>query len=236
MESQWTAGVSITPVPVDPGVPGASARREYERRHNAREQRARARLGIVGVALARFTGDPSSTRAWMQGADGEAKVAVRLSKLLDGTGVHLLHDRRLSGRRRANIDHLAIGPGGVTVIDAKALSGKVRVETVGGLFSKSEQLLRVAGRDRTRLVRGVQMQAEVVREWLSRSDFPAVEVCPALCFSKVEGRPLLCRLELEGVVLAGPRRVAKLARRPGPLGQDEVQRLLYALASALAPA
>jgi hypothetical protein len=235
MESRRLAYAPVAMAQVAAGVPGASARRKYERLHDAREQRARARLGLVGVGLARIAGDPHSTSAWKQGAEGEVKVATRLGKLLDGSGVHLLHDRRLTGHGRANIDHLAVGPGGVTVIDSKAIKGKIRVETVGGLFCKHQQLLRVAGRDRTRLVRGVQRQAAVVSQQLSQCGFEAVEVRSALCFCKSE-RLVLRRLELEGVVLAGPRRVAKLAGRPGALDHEEVQRLVYALAGVLAPA
>jgi hypothetical protein len=175
-------------------------------------------------------------RAWRQGEEGEEKVAARLRKLLDGTGVHLLHDRCLSGHAKANIDHLAVGPGGVTVIDAKVERGDVRVQTVGGLFSQREQLLKVAGRDRTRLVRGVRAQAEVVRACLSEHGFTAIEVRCALCFADAGGLPLLCRLELDGVTIDGARRVAKLARRPGSLREAEVQRALQALALALPPA
>lgn len=171
--------------------------------------------------------------AWRQGAEGEEKVAWRLLKLLDGTGVHLLHDRSLSWHGKANVDHLAVGPGGVTVIDAKALRGDVRVEAVGGLFSQREQLLKVAGHDRTRLVRGVRAQAEVVRACLAEHGFPAVEVRCALCFADAGGLPLLRRLELDGVTIDGTRRVAKLARRPGSLREAEVQRVLQALALAL---
>lgn len=156
-----------------------------------------------------------------------------MCKLLEGTGVHLLHDRRLGGRGKANVDHLAVGPGGVTVIDAKALRGDVRVEAMGGVFSQREQLLKVAGRDRTRLVRGVRAQAEVVRSCLSEHGFAAVEVRCALCFSDAGGMPLLRRLELDGVTIDGTRRVAKLARRPGSLREVEVQRVLQALATAL---
>jgi hypothetical protein len=208
----------------------------YERRHDARERRARERLGIVGVGLARVTGDPSATRAWRRGAEGEAKVASRLTKLLAGSGVQLLHDRRLTGHGHANIDHLAVGPGGVTVIDAKAVRGEVRVETVGGLFSQGSRLLRVAGRDRTRLVRGVQTQAEVIRELLAGRGLHAIDVRSALCFANADGLPWLRRLELDGVMLDGPKRVAKLARRPGSLGEADVQDVLYALAKVLSPA
>jgi hypothetical protein len=210
--------------------------REYTRRHDAREKRARERMGLLGVGMVRLAGDPASTRAWRQGAEGEAKVGARLCKLLQGTGVHLLHDRRLSGHGKANIDHLAVGPGGVTVIDAKAVHGDVRVQTVGGLFSQREQLLRVGGRDRTRLVRGVRAQGEVVRECLSTHGFHAVEVRCALCFADTNGLPFLRRLELDGVIVDGSKRVAKLARRPGSLREAEVQRVLQALAVALPPA
>jgi hypothetical protein len=151
--------------------------------------------------------------------------------LLDGTGVHLLHDRRLASHPKANIDHLAVGPGGVTVIDAKAVRGDVRVQTVGGPFSQREQLLKVAGRDRTRLVRSVRAQAEVVRTCLYTHGFHAVEVRCALCFP--DGLPLLRHLELDGVIVDGTKRVAKLARRPGSLREAEVQRVLQALATAL---
>lgn len=226
-------GAAVSPLPVDEGTAGASAMREYTRRRDAREQRMRERLGVVGVGLARLVGDPSSTRVWRQGAEGEEKVATRLRKLLDGTGVHLLHDRRLVGHGKANIDHLAVGPGGVTVIDAKAVRGDVRVQAVGGLFSQRERLLKVAGRDRTRLVRGVRGQAEVVRTCLSTHGFHAVEVRCALCFADAGGFPVLRRLELDGVIVDGPKRVAKLARRPGSLRETEVQRVLQALADAL---
>jgi nuclease-like protein len=206
------------------------------RRRTERERSMRARLGLFGVGLVRLAGDPPSTGAWRRGADGEAKVASRLTKLLSDSGVHLLHDRRLAARGHANIDHLAVGPGGITVIDAKALRGKVRIETVGGLFGERRRLLRVAGHDRTRLVRAVQAQAELVRERLAGSGLDAIEVRCALCFADTDGLPWLGRLELDGVVLAGPRRVAKLARRPGSLGETDVRRVLYALAKALAPA
>jgi hypothetical protein len=104
----------------DPGSRGASAVREYERRRAQREERARARLGPLGQALARLISDPQSTRAWKQGADAEIRVAQQLANHLQGGDVVLLHDRRIPSRGRANIDHLAIGPGGITVIDTRA--------------------------------------------------------------------------------------------------------------------
>jgi hypothetical protein len=61
---------TVAPV-LDRGVPGASARRRYERLHTAREQQARDKFGrLSGVYLA-LTNDPQSTAAWAQGSRGD---------------------------------------------------------------------------------------------------------------------------------------------------------------------
>jgi hypothetical protein len=213
-------------------VAGGSALREYQRRRNGRERHAREQSGALGVWWARLKGDPLSTHWWKQGGQGEVKVAKRLAELLDGGGVHLLHDRRMPGRGRANIDHIAVGPGGVTVIDAKTLKGKVRVESVGGLFGPRRRRLRVKGHDRTRLVYGVKAQAEAVRALLAQQGI-AGEVRCALCFASVDGLPWFRRLEVEGVLIDGARRVAKLAGRPGSHTAEEVDRIVRLLAATL---
>jgi hypothetical protein len=60
------------------GVPGASAQREYDRRHASREDRAREKLGGLGVFLSRVIDEPQSSTAWKRGADGEARAGARL--------------------------------------------------------------------------------------------------------------------------------------------------------------
>jgi Nuclease-related domain len=132
--------------PAEESVPGPSARQIYERRREARENRDRERYGRIGGWKARMSARPQHERAWAKGAVGEAKNARRLEKLLDGQPVELLHDRRLPGRR-ANIDHIAIGPGGVTVIDSKNLEGKVRIDWRGGLFSHASSICTSAAGD-----------------------------------------------------------------------------------------
>lgn len=218
--------------PIAIGVAGGSALREYQRRHDARERRARERAGTVGVWLARLSGDPSSTRRWRQGGEGETKVGKRLTQLLAGSGVYLLHDRLVPGRRHANIDHIAIGPGGVTVIDAKALVGKVRVGSRATLFGPSRTKLLVKGRDRTQLVYAVRGQAEAVRGLLERQGITC-DVRAALCFADTGGLPLMRRLEVEQVTIDGTRRVAKLAKRPGCCDREQVMRIVRLLATGL---
>ena len=222
------------PADLDGGQPGGSARREYDRRRSAREQRARARwdavgLGGVGAGLAKLN-TPQHEQAWATGARGEERVARQLQKHLKDSGVVLLHDRRIPGTR-ANIDHIAIGPGGVTVIDAKNYKGKVRAETRGGLLRPRTEHLVIHGRDQTKLIDGVLKQVE-----LARTVCAATDVRGALCMANVDGLPMFGRIVVAGVAVDGPKRVAALARRPGSLSPDVVEQLAGRLAVALPPA
>ena len=88
---------------------------------------------MVGGALLAVFGDPQHTRAWDNGADGERAVARRLDALID-RGVIALHDRRVPGSS-ANIDHIAVGPSGIYVMDAKYReTGRVQLRRAGGIF------------------------------------------------------------------------------------------------------
>jgi hypothetical protein len=149
-------------------------------------------------------------------------------------GVALLHDRRLPGSR-ANIDHLAIGPSGVFVIDAKRYSGRIAVDRRGGLLRERTEHLLVGGRDKTELVDGVLAQADVVRKVLATGRHPTVPVHAVLCF--VDGDwPLLGRLEVRGVPVLPPRQTAKLCRAEGPLDSEAVKAVADDLAARLSPA
>jgi hypothetical protein len=219
-----------------PGEAGASALREYERRRRQREQHARETLGPLGGLLARVIDEPSSTKVWKQGADGERDTASRLDKHLAGTGVLLLHDRRIPRRGAANIDHLAVGPGGVTVIDSKTHRGKIQVDRVGGLFAPRRSVLLISGRDRTSLIDGVERQIAAVGSFLTQAGYDGIEIRAALCFPNVEGLPLFRQLSVRDVVIDGPKPVAKLAARPGPLGINVVNQIWVALGRSFSPA
>ena len=215
---------------------GASALREYERRHQRREQHAREKLGGLGVFLARVIDEPSSTKVWKQGGDGEVRTAARLEVHLAGTGVRLLHDRGIPGHGNANIDHLTVGPGGVTVIDSKTHRGKIQVDRVGGLFVPRRTVLLINGRDRTSLVDGVEGQIGFVRSALSRAGYEDIEIRGALCFPNVDGLPLVRQLTVRDIVIDGPKPVAKLAGRAGPLGAVDVERIWHELGRLFPPA
>ncbi len=67
-----------------------------------------------------------SAEMWGRGQAGEQAVGAQLEALRPH-GFDVLHDVRWPGRRRANIDHVAIGPPGILVVDAKNWSGTVTV-------------------------------------------------------------------------------------------------------------
>lgn len=203
---------------------GASARREHARRKANREARVRERHPRIGGALLALGGDPPHERAWERGAEGEERVAAILGARLDD-GVRVLHDRRIPGSR-ANIDHIAVGPSGVWVIDTKRYRGRVDVSKPP-LFGSAK--LTVGGRDRTALVGGVARQVALVTA-AAAEIAPGVPVHGVLCF--VEGDlPLLGTLRVGDVRVIGPKRLAKVIDAGGDVSPRSVEALRRALAS-----
>ena len=143
---------------VDIGEAGSSARREFERRKAGREKRIRDKHPKLGGLILALSEDPQSTTAWDTGAVGEERLGGRLNSLQSET-CRILHDRRIPGSR-ANIDHLAVTPTGVYVIDAKRYSGRPQLRVEGGLLRPRVERLIVGRRDCTKLVDGVLKQVE----------------------------------------------------------------------------
>jgi hypothetical protein len=215
--------------------PGHSALGEYERRCANRRARARARYGMLGSLIAAVTADPGTTDAWRQGAVGEITTARELERHLHLTGVVVLHDRRIPGRGRANIDHLAIGHGGVTVIDTKSTRGQVQV-TSTGMLHRRERLL-INGCDRTHHLDAIERQIAAVIRVLERYAVGDVGVLGALCFPFMRRRVLHYNRARDGLVIVDdPRHIAKVANRTGPLTAEDLQQLADLLARALPPA
>lgn len=88
----------------------------------------------------------------------------------------LLHDRGVLGSR-ANIDHIAIAPTGVWVIDSKRYQGKVAVSNP--LFGQA--MLTINGRDKSKLIDGLGKQVALVKAVIAERA-PDVPVHGALCF------------------------------------------------------
>ncbi len=95
-------------------------------------------------------------RNWETGAGGEEEVARVIAARCPS--VPVLHDRRLAGSG-TNIDHIAIAPSGVYVIDTKRCRGNV--EVINPLLGKPR--LIIGGRNHTRLVDALAKQVRAVR-------------------------------------------------------------------------
>jgi hypothetical protein len=90
--------------------------------------------GLAAVAAGwglRFRPSPEAI-AWRRGAAGERRTA-RLLGPLERHGWVVLHDLAVPGSR-ANIDHLAIGPGGIFVVDSKQYRGRLQLDGSGRLW------------------------------------------------------------------------------------------------------
>jgi hypothetical protein len=168
--------------------------------------------------------DPASTRVWAQGARGERAVGQKLDELA-GDDVIALHDRAIPNSR-ANIDHIAITPSGVWVVDAKTHKGQLEVRRAGGLFSPRVEKLYIGGRDKSTLLAGLQKQVDYVKIALLEVDAP-IAVRGALCFVGTE-LPWFGE-SIGDVPLVGRRGLAKLLKREGsltPSDRESVARYL----------
>jgi hypothetical protein len=211
--------------PVDFGIAGSSAGREYKRRAAAREWALRDRYGNqLGGFFARVTDEPQSTRAWEKGARGEQHLAQVLAGL---PYVAVLNDRAVTGTR-GNIDHIVIGPAGVFVVDSKFYRGVIRARDAGGWF-RSDERLYVGRRDCSHLADNMGWQVEAVEGLLDYLDCSA-PVTPVLCFVGIDW-PVFAPTSFRGVRLEEPRSLARLVTATGILFPNQIDWLARSLAS-----
>lgn len=188
----------------------------------------RERHPRIGALLLALNEPPTHERRWAHGAAGEALVAEALEHKCHPE-VSVLHDRAIPGSR-ANIDHIAVAATGVWVIDTKRYKGKI--EIAKPLFGAAT--LRIAGRDRTKLVTGLAKQVDHVQAVADRV-LPDTPVHGAFCF--VDGDlPLLGTLQINGFPLLRRRSLVKRLNARGLLTIDAIVELSEALIRAFPPA
>ncbi|MEQ6901768.1 nuclease-related domain-containing protein [Nocardioides sp. YIM 152588] len=215
-----------TPEPIDAGTPGASARREFERRQAKREDRIREKHPKLGGLILALSDDPQSTTAWKTGAIGEERLGEKLNALASDS-VRVLHDRRIPGSR-ANIDHIAVTPSGIYVIDAKRYRGRPSLKVEGGLLRPRTEKLLVGTRDCTKVVEGVLKQVDVVRGIVGEQ----VPVTGVLCFIEADWPLIGGAFTTRGVEVIWPKKLYPRLMGPGPL-ESEIADLYAAIAAAL---
>jgi hypothetical protein len=249
--------------PIHFGTPGGAAQREYERRRAKDRQTARRELpvrialivffmiiaGVFGnhlhhgdgglfavlaglVGLAYFMQHRQSTEAWGTGARGERAVGARLAKI-ESKGVVAIHDRRIPGSR-ANIDHIAVAPTGVYVIDTKVVSGKVVVKTTGPIWNRGPVRLFIKGRDKSSFIEGMDRQVEAVSRVVQGVRWAAgVEIKPMVCLVGAEVGFFARPWRIRGVWVGWPREMQRVLTKSGSLSSQHVVELSLILASKL---
>lgn len=198
-----------------------------------RESKIRTRHPHLGGLILAVTDQPQDIKNWERGAVGEEKLGAGFDGLA-GDGVVMIHDRLRPGGGQANIDHLAVTPAGVWVIDAKRYSGRVERRDVGGWFSTDVRLF-VGGRDCTRLVQGVGKQVDAVRRVLG-DDWDEVPVRPMLCFVDGDFAWFARPFELATVLVTWPRAARERLVQPGPFGAATIAEVAARLDQRLRPA
>jgi hypothetical protein len=157
------------------------------------------------------------------GGRGEAEVA-RVLAPLTAVGWFLLHDRDLPAG--GNVDHIAVGPPGVAVIDAKAWSYPVRVSNgrlYTGKFSRDSQVDKI-------------LEQRGYVEAALRNGHPLV---PVRGFLSLTGEADRARepVTVREVGVVGIDAIAQqLLRMPGELAPVEVESVFRTVSSLLRPA
>jgi len=206
------------------GQAGFGAEEQATRRaRRLAEQRAHhERAEAVDEALVRRARE--DVRRWSAGAEGERAVAETLGHL-GRYGWTVLHDLHWPGRRHANLDHVAVGPGGVVVVDAKNWSGDVRV--VSGV-------LRQNGYAQTAKVAGAADAAAAVTALLDPEHRTAVR--GLVCLAAQDTEPVLAE---GGATVVGrwrlPEHLLGLPVRLSPYEVADVARFLDQRLGARAP-
>jgi Nuclease-related domain len=217
----------------DPGTPGGSALREFERRKSKRAAKARSFLQeAIGGAILATNAEPQSTLAWAQGAHGEQKLAQILTGI---PGIKLLNDREIP-QTRANLDHIVVAPAGVFVIDAKLRHGLIQIRNVGTRFS-NERLLFVGFKNRSSMADKVIWQVELVRRALVAAGLRHVApIVPVICF--VDGTwpaDFVPPQQFNGVWLEDGGTIARFLSGKPVLDADLIAGVHHVLARAFPP-
>lgn len=139
-----------------------------------------------------------------------------LDKLAADGSVRVVHDRRIPGGS-ANIDHIAVAPSGVYVIDTKRYQNKL----VEDGMRRGPASLHVGGSSKPKMVEQMRRQVEIVRHAFD-VDVPVV---PVLCFIDAEWRLFNKSFRVAGVSVCHPTVLRTWIVRDGPITCDGVEDL-----------
>lgn len=170
---------------------------------------------------------PQHEEAFRLGEEGEIAVGEAVERAAARVDGFVLHNRRMPSGG-GDIDHIAIVPSGIYVIDAKAVTGKIEIRS---RWFKPP-LLVIAGHDRTKYLDGLDRQLEAVRDALPSAGAEAIALRGALCFTNAD-LPLHRTREMRGHLLLYRRALVKRLIAGGPVNAHRRAEIGTALSAAL---
>lgn len=166
----------------------------------------------------------AQARKWDKGAEGERRTAAVLSGLA-AHGYVVLDDLSIPGSK-ANIDHVVVGPTGVTVIETKAYSGNVRVSQ--GILWHGRYPLKDE-------VAAAKFESDKVRSVVERLGWP-VPVRVLMCIHGVDVVPTDPDRSLAPIELCGPLTLLeRIEASPVALTPQQVSHVVSVVEQALPP-
>ena len=118
------------------------------------------------------------------------------------------------------------------MIDTKRYSGRITKGSRGSFFT-SRAVVTVGGRDRSKLIDGVDKQIDVVAGALDDADVP---IRGALCFVDGDWGLRFKPFSINGVLITWPKALKTLLRGPGTIEAARFDDVVQALTTALPPA
>jgi hypothetical protein len=166
-------------------------------------------------------------------ATGDRALTSRLDACAD-RGVIALFDRSVPGYT-ATIAAIAIGPSGVYLIDVKHChgGGLEPEDSVSAFWNVAPKPL-VSGQERTQIVLKMAWKMEVVRSVLD--GLPEARVAPGqpmLALVGAKWGPFRSPVDVDGIYVAWPEKIAKVVSGHGPLSRSSVARIAERLAAEL---
>jgi hypothetical protein len=165
-------------------------------------------------------------------AVAEESLAARLNALARERLV-VLHDRRIPDSG-ANIDHIAVTPRGVFVIDVKHAGGHVRKRNIGRILHRDMRLY-VGRSSCSELLADSENDADAVRDVLAPLALANLPVHPVLCFVGADWGVLPKPFKVGPVLVTHPTLLCRRLRKAAFVETDVIQAAARRLASSLPP-
>jgi hypothetical protein len=153
----------------------------------------------------------------------------RILDELAADGVRMLHGLRIP-KLRVSIDHIAVAPSGVYVIDTKSDEGSIA--WVRRRFSRKHELY-VGIHNRTAWLSGLRKPVDAVRAALDGAPVP---LHPTIATVRVQWPPLHESFAVDDVTVLSWPVLRKRLGRPGPLQPETTEQIARILLRSLPPA